>query len=79
MEFFKKCSESSDSSKKLKILKSIFSNTKWVKTLEKIFNNLTFQKNAKIVLFVQKIEILKSIFPIQNGTENHQKLNVSKK
>ena len=45
--FSKNCSESYDSSKKLKILKSIFTNTKWVKTLEIFFKNRTFQKNAK--------------------------------
>ena len=39
MKFFKKCLESSDLSRKLKISKSIFPHTKWVKTLVKIFKN----------------------------------------
>ena len=49
-KFFGKCSESSDSSRKLKISKSIFSHTKWVKTLVKIFKNRIFQKCSKLNL-----------------------------
>ena len=46
-KFFEKCSESFDSSRRLKISKSIFSHTKWVKTLVKIFKNGFFQKSSK--------------------------------
>ena len=82
-KFFEKCSESSDSSRKLKISKSIFSHIKWVKTLEKIFKNGIFQKSLRIFWFIQKIENLKiNFFPYkmgQNTCKNFQKWIFSKK
>ena len=64
MEFFKNCSESSDSSRKLKISKSIFSHTKWVKTLVKISEIEFFKKCSKWSDLARKLEILMCKFKL---------------
>ena len=64
MEFFKNCSESSDSSRKLKISKSIFSHTKWVKTLVKISEIEFFKKCSKWSDLARKLEIFMCKFKL---------------
>ena len=86
-KFFEKCSESFDSYRRLKISKSIFSHTKQVKTLVKIFKNGFFQKSSKFFgkcsessdsFRKLKVSIYFFQYKMSHNTYKFQKLNFQK-
>ena len=76
-KIFEKCSESSDSSRKLNTSKSIFSDTKWVKT-RKNFQKWIFSKKAQnflknalnLLIHRENWKSQNQFFPIQNGLKH---------